>query len=138
MDGNMLSHLFLVTQLLTHDDIILVDTPLWVFQYSCHKIYQVLYDVLKNQIMLRMQEGYLDKEVPERKVLEVTESKLVGLLEVRPTQGPNQKHNQMNKIYLYVIVISKMSRRPKYIIGDVCGKFFFHFSRLVWIIVGVR
>lgn len=85
-----------------------------------------------------MQEGYLDKEVPERKVLEVTESKLVGLLEVRPTQGPNQKHNQMNKIYLYVIVISKMSRRPKYIIGDVCGKFFFHFSRLVWIIVGVR
>lgn len=50
--------------------------------------------------MLRMQEGYLDREVPERKVLEVTESKLVGLLEVQPTQGPNWKHTQMNKTYM--------------------------------------
>jgi hypothetical protein len=78
-----------------------------------------------------MQEGYLDKEVPERKVLEVTESKLVGLLEVRPTQGPNWKHTQMNKVCMCVCVrerereseISKMTRRIKYIIGDVCGNF---------------
>ena len=48
--------------------------------------YRILDIVLRKQTMLRMQEGYLDKEVPERKVLEVTESKLVGLLEVRPTQ----------------------------------------------------